>query len=149
MAGERHGRGTLCVNRPIFCYCLNYSLHSRLDTGIISWEFQSRDCGGSLHPRTFLFVKVYLLFRPDRSRSMEQTKTKNSTHLQSHQRIHTTIKTFRPTVRSNQKTVYINTATLRNVPYAASSWWDFHPRYWWNFYTSKLSTVSRVHPSQQ
>ena len=105
----------------IYCYCLNCMLHGRLDKGIISWQFHSRDCGGRLHPRTFLLVKVHLLFKPNRSRSTEKTKTKNSTHLHSHQRIHTAIKTFRPTVHSNQKTVYISNSKTRSVPYEESS----------------------------
>ena len=43
----------------IYCYCLNYRLHSRLFTGIRSWEFHYRDSSGSLHPRIFLPIKEY------------------------------------------------------------------------------------------
>jgi hypothetical protein len=104
----------------IYCYCLDYRLHSRLDTGITSWKFHSRGCGGSLHPQLSSSLKFTCFSAPTAHRA-RKNKNKNSNHLHSHQRIHTAIKTFRPTVRSNQKTVYINTTTMRNVPYAGSS----------------------------
>jgi hypothetical protein len=75
-------------------------------------------CGGSLHPQTFLLVKVS---DPTAQGARKKQKQKNSTHLHSHQRIHTAITKFRPTARSNQKTVYINNSKMRNVPYAESS----------------------------